>query len=244
MRIRVFCVRTAKEVLRDPLTLVFGLGFPLVLLGLMSAIQANIPIELFPIASLAPGVGVFGLTFLALFSGLLIARDRESALMLRLFASPMTATDFIFGYTLPMLALAVAQLTVCYAFALCLGLAPTWRIAAAIAATLPAAVLFIAIGLLCGSALTERQVSGLCGALLTNLSGWLAGIWFSPDLLGEGFVHFVRLLPFVHAVDAGRAALAGDTAALLPALVWVTAYATVFCILSIVVFTRNRQVHT
>ena len=51
MKMITFANRTAKEILRDPLTLAFGLGFPIVLILLLSAIQANIPVELFEIQS-------------------------------------------------------------------------------------------------------------------------------------------------------------------------------------------------
>lgn len=47
MRLLTFSWRTAKEILRDPLNLFFGLGFPLVLIGLLTAIQANIPASMF-----------------------------------------------------------------------------------------------------------------------------------------------------------------------------------------------------
>ena len=81
MKMLTFAGRCSKEILRDPLNLMFGLGFPVVLLLLLSAIQANVPVELFAIAHLAPGIAVFGLSFLTLFSATLIARDRESALL-------------------------------------------------------------------------------------------------------------------------------------------------------------------
>ena len=70
MRLLTFSGRTAKEILRDPLNLGFGLGFPLVLLLLLSAIQANIPVSLFEIESLTPGITVFGLSFMTLFTNL------------------------------------------------------------------------------------------------------------------------------------------------------------------------------
>ena len=97
MRLLTFSGRTVKEILRDPLNLGFGLGFPLVLLLLLSAIQANIPVSLFEIENLTPGITVFGLSFMTLFSATLIAKDRESALLQRLYTTPLTATDFIFG---------------------------------------------------------------------------------------------------------------------------------------------------
>ena len=114
MRMLAFARRNAKEILRDPLNLFFGLGFPIVLLLLMSAIQANIPVPLFEIERLAPGISVFGLSFMTLFSASLIAKDRGSSLLQRLYTTPMTGMDFILGYTLPILPIALAQGAVAY----------------------------------------------------------------------------------------------------------------------------------
>ncbi len=101
MRLFAFSSRTAKEILRDPLNIFFGLGFPLVLIGLLTAIQANIPVSLFELDHLTPGITVFGLSFMTLFSATLISKDRESALLQRLYTTPLTASDFIFGYDAP-----------------------------------------------------------------------------------------------------------------------------------------------
>ena len=120
MRLRAFSVRTVKEIVRDPLNLAFGLGFPLVLLLLLSAIQANVPVPLFEIQHLAPGIAVFGLAFLTLFSAQLAAKDRESALLQRLYTTPLRAVDFILGYLLPLLPMALAQSALCYLAALAL----------------------------------------------------------------------------------------------------------------------------
>ena len=101
MRMMTFAKRCTKEILRDPINLGFGLGFPLVLLVLLSAMQKNIPVHLFEIDSLTPGIAVFGLSFMTLFSATLIAKDRESALLQRLYTTPLKAIDFILGYMLP-----------------------------------------------------------------------------------------------------------------------------------------------
>ena len=114
MKLLTFAGRNTKEILRDPLTTVFSLGFPVVLLLLLSAIQANVPAEIFKIESLTPGMTVFGLSFMTLFSAALISKDRESALLQRLYTTPLRAADFIFGYMLPILPIAVVQSTVCY----------------------------------------------------------------------------------------------------------------------------------
>ncbi|WP_341456012.1 ABC transporter permease [Papillibacter cinnamivorans] len=237
----VFASRNAKEILRDFLNLAFGIGFPLIVLLLLSAIQANVPVELFTIGRLAPGIAVFGLSFVSLFSGMLIAKDRTSSFMLRLFTSPMQPRDFIFGYVLPLLPMAVAQTAVCFAAAIALGLPVDVHILYSIAAIFPAAVLFIAIGLLCGSLFNDKQVGGVCGALLTNVSAWLSGTWFDLNLVGGGFKKVADALPFVHAVDAGRAALAGDWSSLWPNLWWVMGYAAVILAIAVAVFRRKMN---
>lgn len=241
MKLRAFAVRTAKEILRDPLNLAFGLGFPLVLLVLLSAIQANIPVNLFEIQRLAPGLTVFGLAFLALFSATLVAKDRDSALLMRLYTTPMTAADFILGYLLPLLPMAAVQMAVCYLAAVPLGLPLSGRTAAALGLTMAAAVFFIALGLLCGSVLTVKQVGGICGALLTNVTAWLSGIWFDLDLVGGAFRRVAEALPFVHAVRVAQAAIAGDFGAVWPDLGWVLGYAVVTLGIAVWAFLRQMK---
>lgn len=239
MKMLAFANRNAKEILRDPLTLCFGLGFPLVLILLLSAIQANVPVSLFEIAHLTPGITVFGLSFMTLFSATLIAKDRGSSLLQRLYTTPLTPLDFILGYTLPILPFSVAQSVACYLAAILLGLEVTANILLAIVCILPVCVLYIGLGLLFGSILTDKQVGGICGGLLTNLSAWLSGIWFDLELVGGVFRKIAYALPFVHAVELERAVLAGKFANVLPHLLWVLGYG--ICILSAAVFLFLRQ---
>ena len=209
---RTFAKRCAKEILRDPLNLMFGLGFPLVLLLLLSAMQANIPVSLFEIGTLTPGITVFGLSFMTLFSATLVAKDRESALLQRLYTTPLTGFDFILGYLLPLLPIAVGQTAICYLAAIPLGLTVGTNIVYAIVGIIPMAVFNIALGLLCGSILGVKQVGGICGALLTNLSAWLSGVWFDLSLVGGFFEKLADVLPFVHAVEMEKALYSGDFA--------------------------------
>lgn len=241
MRMLTFANRNIKEILRDPLTLFFGLGFPLVLLGLLSAIQANIPVPLFEIAHLTPGITVFGLSFMTLFSATIISRDRGTSLLQRLYTTPLTPVDFILGYTLPILPIAVAQCVICYGAALLLGLDLSIRILYAVLLILPVSLLYIALGLLCGSVLNDKQVGGVCGALLTNLSAWVSGIWFDLDLVGGTFKQIAYAMPFVHAVELERAALAGNYADILPHLTWVLGYAGVALIAAVLLFLRQMK---
>ncbi len=241
MRMLMFASRNTKEILRDPLTLFFGLGFPLVLILLLSAIQANIPVKLFEIQHLTPGITVFGLSFMSLFSATIIAKDRSSSLLQRLYTTPLTSMDFILGYTLPILPIAVMQSVVCYIVAIILGLNITVNILYAIVFIVPVSIFYIALGLLCGSVLNDKQVGGICGALLTNLSAWLSGIWFDLNLVGGTFKKIAYAFPFVHAVDMERAVLAGNFADIFPHLWWVLGYATALLAAAILLFLRQMK---
>jgi len=241
MRMLTFANRNTKEILRDPLTLIFGLGFPLILILLLSAIQANIPVKLFEIQHLTPGITVFGLAFMTLFSATIIAKDRGSSLLQRLYTTPLTARDFILGYTLPIIPISIGQCVVCYIAAIFLGLNITVNILYAVVFIIPISVLYIALGLLCGSLLTDKQVGGICGALLTNLSAWLSGVWFDLDLVGGAFKKIAYALPFVHAVEIERAVLAGDFAGIFPHLWWVLGYAAILLVLAVLMFLRQMK---
>ena len=241
MRMITFAKRNAKEILRDPLTLLFGLGFPIVLILLLSAIQASVPVDLFKIESLTPGITVFGLSFMSLFSATLISKDRSSALLQRLYTTPLTALDFILGYTLPIIPISVAQSLVCYAVALLIGLDLTVNILFAILFIIPISILFIAIGLLCGSVLNDKQVGGICGALLSNVCAWLSGAWFDLELVGDAFKSTAYALPFVHAVEIEKAVLSGDFGGVFPHLWWVLAYTVILLITAVYLFLRQMK---
>ena len=241
MRMLTFAKRNAKEILRDPLTVIFSLGFPIVLLILLSAIQANIPVPLFEIQHLTPGVTIFGLSFMTLFSAMIVAKDRSSALLQRLYTTPMTALDFILGYTLPMIPIALAQSVICYIAAIFLGLEISANILLAILGTIPAALLFIALGLLCGSVFNDKQVGGICGALLTNLSAWLSGIWFDLSLVGGVFEKIANFFPFVHAVEMTRALLAGNYTDIFQHIWWVLGYASIAIIAAVFLFLKQMK---
>ena len=241
MKTAVFASRNVKEIVRDPLSLFFGIAFPLILLLLLSMIQRNVPVELFVIESLAPGVAVFGLSFVALFSATLISKDRTSSLLMRLFASPVSARGFILGYTLPLVPMAFLQGAVCFLASAALGLKLNANILLTLVVLIPSALLFIGIGLLCGSLLNDKQVGGICGALLTNLSAWLSGIWFDLELVGGAFSKVAKALPFYHAVESARAATAGDYAAIMPHLWWVIAYAVVVLAVAIIAFRKKMK---
>ncbi len=232
----VFSKRCTKDIVRDKVSVAMNLFFPLAILLLLTLIQSGIPQPVFELPSLAPGMAVFGLSFICLFSATLISRDRSTSFMSRLMSSPLKADDIIIGYTIPQILVALCQTAICYVAAIVLGLKPSVHIIVAILVNLPMAIFFIGAGLLCGTLFNDRQVGGICGALLTNLTAWLSGAWFDPGLVGGAFAALANALPFVHAVKAGRAALAGNYGAILPDLYWVIGWAAFICVAAVLVF--------
>lgn len=241
MRTITFAKRCAKEILRDPINLCFGFGFPLVLLLLLNALQSNIPVDIFEINTLTPGITVFGLSFMTLFSATLIAKDRESALLQRLYTTPLTSLDFIIGYMIPILAITIIQVILCYVFAIPLGLTFSVNVIYAIIGIIPMAIFNISLGLLCGSLFNVKQVGGICGAMLTNLSAWLSGVWFDLSLVGGIFEKVAKLLPFFHAVELEKALFNGNYDIITTHILPIIIYCVCITVIAIWVFLNQMK---
>ncbi len=244
-KIILFSKRNAKEILRDPINLFFGLGFPIVLVALLSVINNSIQAEanntMFSIEKLVPNMAVFGLCFMALFSGMLIAQDRTSSFMIRLFTSPMKSIHFILGYVLPMLILGVCQSIITFSFAMFFGFEFTINIFWCMFSFIPTSIMFIGIGLICGSVMSEKAVGGVCGALLTNIVGWLSGMFIPIEQIGGGFLTICKALPFYHASKVAIYALKGDLNSMFSHFWIVSIYAVIIIALAIVIFTRKMK---
>jgi ABC-2 type transport system permease protein len=243
MNFMAFAARNRKEITRDPLSMVFGIGFPVVLILMISFMKQSIkdmPSALFSIESFAPGMAVFGLSFISLFLGMLIATDRNSSFLMRLFSSPLTGFDYIVGYALPLFPVALFQSVVCFATALIFGLTLSVNILLALIVLLPVAALFISLGLLMGSLFSSHQVGGF-SSILVNVSAWLSGTWFSLDMIGGAFRTVCYALPFAHAVDSVTAAVTGDYSVILPHVLWVLGYTVIICTAAVMIFRKKMK---
>lgn len=226
MRAWTFAERNRKEILRDPMTLLFGMVLPLLMLWLFSTMAENMPFDLFTLEKLAPAIIVFSFSFITLFTGMLIGRDKSSSFLMRIFASPMAATDYLIGYALPLLPVAFIQMAACYATALLLGMPATVDAIPAFGVLAIISLLYIGFGLFFGTFFTDRQV-GAMFAIFVNITTWLSGTWFELDMIGGTFQRVAYLLPFAHAVDASRAVFAGNYGSVAAPMLWVMGYTAV-----------------
>ncbi|MCE5172644.1 ABC transporter permease [Paenibacillus profundus] len=240
MRYFAFASRNRKEIFRDPLNLLFGIGLPVVMMWLFSIMQKNMPFDLYNIEKLTPGIIVFSFSFITLFSGMLIGRDRSSSFLMRIFASPMSASDYIVGYAFPLLPVATLQIIVCFITAFFFGLSFNANILLTIVVLIIIAMFYIGLGLLLGTYFTDKQVGGIF-AIFINITTWLSGTWFELDMIGGVFKTIAYALPFAHAVDATRAALAGEYGDLVVPLLWVIGYTIVIFVIAVTGFKKKMK---
>lgn len=214
-RVRAFASRNLKELLRDPLSYIFCLAFPLCMLIVMTLVDTSVPAEAgvtsFRIWNLTPGVAVFGQTFVMLFTALTVSRDRGSSFLVRMYASPMRSADFVFGYILPMLGIALAQAVITAAAGFVIGLIRGVSLSfpgilLCVLTLLPSAVLMISLGLLFGTLFSEKAAPGLCSVLI-SLGSFLGGIWFDIESTGGVLLTVARCFPFVYCTRSARSAL-------------------------------------
>lgn len=249
MRSIIFCKRTIKELLRDPLSYMFCLGFPLVMLVIMTIVDQSIPEEvgmtLFHIQSLAPGIALFGLTFVMLFTCLQVSKDRTSAFLIRLYASPMKATDFIGGYTLPLVIIAILQIAISFAASMVIGSITDYtfqlsNVVLCILVFLPSVLMFIAFGLFFGTLLNDKAAPGICSIIITAAS-MLGGVWMDVDSIGGTFQTVCHILPFYQGVKAARMALQGSYTEIGKPLAIIMLYAFAIYLISALLFRRKMQ---
>lgn len=217
-KVRAFAWRSRLEMLRDSLSYIFCLGFPLVMLGVMTLVDAAIPpqanMTIFHIDNLCGGIAVFGQMFVMLFTAITVAKDRSGAFLLRMYATPMGAADFAAGYMLPMLLIAMGQGVLIVLASLLISLITGVSLslggtALGLLVLIPSAVLFIGFGLLIGSLFSDKAAPGLC-SIIISLGSFLGSIWFDAEGAGGVLLDICRVLPFYYCTKAVRAAMHGQ----------------------------------
>jgi ABC-2 type transporter. len=199
------CKRNLIESLRDPITLVLGLGLPLFLLVLFSVINlsVDVPIDMFQISVLTPGVAVFSFSMLMMSEANLISSDRQTSFFARLQTLPLRTKDFMLAYAIPFLIIGVGQYIVTIIIAFCFGLSWTPHVFTSFLLLFPMAVIFIMLGMMMGFSLNTNQVVGI-GNVIVILVAMLSGAWMPIDLIGGILGKIANALPFLNAVSAAR----------------------------------------
>jgi len=249
MKSIVFAGRNFKELVRDPLSWIFCLGFPIAMLIVMTIINESIPAEagmvLFEIHSLAPAIMIFGLTFVMLFACLLIAGDRGEAFLLRIFTSPMKSSDYIMGYILPLIVLSFGQVFITLIAALVVAVINGTSLDIpnmffSVVTSVPSMLMFIGFGLLFGTLFNKNAAPGL-SSIIISFSGMLGGIWMDIDTIGGTLADICKVLPFYHCVKSARLGFSGDFSGSLAESGIVLIWAVVVVTVSVLVFKKKMR---
>ena len=197
MRTLNFAKRNFKEIIRDPLSIIFSVLLPLFLLFIFK--QINIPNESYELHNFTPGIVVFVFSFITLFTAMLVSKDRTSSLLIRLGISPMKPIEYILGYMLSIIPLILIQNVLFFILAIALGLSFSINIIWAILISIVVAILFIAIGIILGSLFSEKASSGI-SSIVVQLVCFTSGMYFPRELLGDVFSRICEYLPFESCV--------------------------------------------
>ena len=236
MRTLTFAQRNFKEIIRDPLSIIFAIILPLFLLYIFQ--QFKIPNEVYSIENFTPGIIIFSLAFITMFTASLVAKDRTSSLTARLGVSPMKGTDYILGYTLAVVPLVLIQNILFFITAVILGLKFNINVIYTILAVIPISMLFISLGILIGTITTEKSSSGV-SSIVVQLVAFTSGMYFTTDMVGNTFSTICHILPFESSLNITKGILNSSYNNILFSIVIVSIYTIIVVILAIVLFKRK-----
>ena len=237
MRILNFAKRNFKEIIRDPLSIIFSVLLPLFLLFIFK--QINIPNESYELHNFTPGIVVFGFSFITLFTAMLVSKDRTSSLLIRLGISPMKPIEYILGYMLSIIPLILIQNVLFFILAIVLGLSFSINIIWAMLISIVVAILFITIGIIIGSLFSEKASSGI-SSIVVQLVCFTSGMYFPRELLGDVFSKICEYLPFESCVTIIKGIMNANLESItIRNIIVFLVYTTIMFTISIIVFRKK-----
>ena len=235
MRIITFAKRNFKEIMRDPIGLVFSILLPLFLLFIFQ--QFKIPNNNYLLNNFTPGIILFSFSFVTMFTAALVAKDRETSLLIRLGVSPMVSLEYIFGYMLAILPLVITQNILFFILAIILGLELTISIIWTIIISIIISIFFIFLGIFIGSITTVKGSSGV-SSVIVQLVCFTSGMYFDSSMVGDVFVKICEYLPFAPALNIIKSILNNSYLDIKWIIIFVF-YTVLVLILSIKIFNKK-----
>ncbi len=239
MRILNFAKRNFKEIIRDPLSIIFALLLPLFLLFIFQ--QFEIPGDAYKIENFTPGIVIFSFAFISMFTATLVARDRSTSLLVRLAVGPMTGSDYVLGYMISVLPLVIVQNLLFFAAALLMGLEVSVGLLYTVLVSLPISLLFIALGIFIGSVTGEKSSAGV-SSIVVQLVAFTSGMYFDGEMVGDFFETVCKCLPFSGTVDILKALLNSTSESLVQPILTVALYMIAIMFLTVILFRRNMLI--
>ena len=233
--------RNLKEMLRDPISLIFGICVPVVFLVVMQLALGNVNqpgVDIFKIENFAPATAVFGFSFTMLYIGIMIAGDKNTAFMSRLLVSPVKTHEYLLSYIPAALLMCVMQVLLFYIIAICFGLKLTLATIISAVYLIVPAIFYILLGILIGAIASSEKQAGPLSSIIISCSGILGGLWMPIKSIGGAFETICKILPFYNCIIPSQSAVAGNFGDLLPYL-YLLIYSVAIALLSFVIFNKK-----
>lgn len=229
MTLAVLTKRNFKEMFRDPLSLVFCIIFPLLMLLLMQIVFANFEFapNNFKIESYASGICVFGFTFTSLFVALQISGDKTTSFIKRINIAPIRHSTYLLSYFVSALALCLIQAVLFFTVSLCFGFPFNINFLLSIIYLLPSAIFYISFGILIGTICKNQQQTGPLSSVFISLTGIFAGVFMPLDSFKGGFKNFINILPFCHTTQIASNLFSVGAKCIYPHILYILAYTIV-----------------
>jgi ABC-2 type transport system permease protein len=173
----------------------------------VNANPIHIETEITFIDFMGPGIIIFGLLILIPTSARVMVRDKEKGFLSRLLTTPARPLDFLSGYSLCLVAIAIAQIILFMAAAYGFGVDIVGSLWLAFLVFFLAGLSSIGIGMVVASlSKSENQAEPLCWLFAMPLA-MLSGCWFSIELLPSYLRDIASAFPYAHAIEASRGVL-------------------------------------
>lgn len=245
LRILSLTKRNIKEILREPVSLIFLIALPIAMQILFYYMFHSLTTQ-FEMKYLAPGLIGFANTFLCLFVAILVANDRQFSFITRIYTTPVTSFEFIMGYLLSAIPFGFVQV---FAILLVGVIIDVSLLSLSLLLIFPLSLisilLFASMGILFGSLFGTKAVGGIASIVVTGQS-ILSGMWFPVEGMSEGFITFMKVLPFKNVSMlfqnvATPSLMAGQFEGIWLPIIIITGYTLLSVVLSCICFLKNSK---
>jgi len=209
----------------------------------INANPIHIETEITFIDFMGPGIIVFGLLILIPTSARIMVRDKEKGFLSRLLTTPARPLDFISGYSLCLIAIAIIQIIIFILAGWLFGMDIVGSLWLAFLIFFLTGLSSIGIGMFVASlSKSENQAEPLCWLFAMPLA-MLSGVWFSIEMLPSYLRAIAYAFPYAHTIDASRAVLIRGVGveAISSDLLFLVGWAVVIFAIGIILFRRSMR---
>jgi len=209
----------------------------------IDATPIHIETEITYVDFIGPGIIIFGLLILIPTSARTVVRDKEKGMLSRLLTTPTRPVDFILGYSLYLVVIAIAQIIIFMVAACLLGMDIVGNFWLAFLIFFLAGLCSIGVGMVVASlSKTEQQAEPLCWLISMPLA-MLSGCWFSIEMMPQYLRGLAYAFPYAHAIDASRGILVRGVGmeAVSNDFLFLIGWAVIIFTIGIILFQRSMR---